>query len=68
MLGNMEQLKPHLQSATITFATALGLELYAATADAVVWSDVGWTPLLSAATLTATRAVVRALLDLRGAR
>ena len=58
-------IKGHAVSAALTFSTALGIELYAATSDAVTWSDVGWSPLLSAATLTAVRAVLRSFLDLR---
>jgi outer membrane lipopolysaccharide assembly protein LptE/RlpB len=54
-----QALIPHLKSAAITFATACGLELYAAMQAADTWSDIGWAPLLSAITFTAVRAVIK---------
>ena len=53
------------KSSALTFATACGLELYAAMQSGASWGDIGWVPLLSAVTFTAVRTTLKALLELR---
>lgn len=55
--------RTYAQSAGLTFATALGLELYAAMATADDWSGVGWNAVVSGATFAAVRTLLRWALD-----
>lgn len=51
----------HAKSAALTFASAVGLEVYAGLQNAANWGDVAWGALLSAATFTAARAAMKVL-------
>jgi nitrogen fixation protein FixH len=62
-----ETLKKHAVSAALTFASTLGVEVLIAMNAATDWSGLGWAPLLSAASFTAARAVLKVLLGARKA-
>ena len=49
----------HAKSAALTFGAVLAVELYAATETMAQWQEVPWEQLLSAATFTAARAVLK---------
>ena len=60
-----ESLKLHAKSAALTFVSAFGVQLYAATETATDWHDVSWVPMISAISFTAVRAVLKALIMVR---
>lgn len=61
-----ETIKRHAQSAGITFASALGVELLLAMNQAEDWADLGWLPLLSASSFVAARAVLKVFVETLG--
>lgn len=57
-----EKLIPHAKSAAITFASVFAVEIYVATANVTYLSELGGelgAGIMSAATLTAARAVLK---------
>lgn len=57
-----ETILRHAKSAAITFASVLGVEIYAVMQNADAWGDVGWAPAVSAVTFTAARSTLKALI------
>lgn len=58
-----QSLIKHGKSALLTFASVLGVELYAVMQNADTWNDVGWAPALAAATFTAARSVLKLMIS-----
>lgn len=58
-----ETLKRHLISAGVTAASALGVELMVAMNSASTWTDVGWGPVLAAASFVAARATLKGVFE-----
>lgn len=56
-----EKIQEHARSALLTMGSTFLVEIYVAMNAASDWGDIGWRPLLSAASFTAVRAVLRVM-------